>query len=185
MLRLSADSDKIENVEIVTNGTILPSPELLAAAKEYKHKIWFHLSNYSKNKALKDRLKYEQIAALFKENGVKFQMSSDLWWSRDSAWEEQKYSMTTLKAIYADCWFKGCVQVLNGKITTCPRASSGYQLGLIVPPANDFVELRNRCAGNDTKALRQELIDFYHKDSFFACRFCSHDENQVIPAIQI
>jgi organic radical activating enzyme len=185
MLMLCATTDKVKNVEIVTNGTLLPSAELLAAMAECSDKVWFHLSNYSANQNLQNILKYKQIIAILKDRGLKYQLSSNLLWSKDSAWVDQKYSHSVLKDVFALCWFKGCVQILNGKLSTCPRISSGYELGLAKSAQHDFIDLRKCHLGERSDVLRQELIDFYHKDYFEACRYCSHGEERIMPAIQM
>jgi organic radical activating enzyme len=176
MAAYCAQKNNIGAVEIITNGTIMPSMKLLEVCKKYNNKIYFHFSNYSKNEALKSILKYDEIIAVLKENSVKHKMSDDsIWNAEDTSLADRGYCEQRLKTMYEDCWFKGCAQVLNGKIATCPRASAAAELINM----NDYIDLKN------SKNLKKDFIDFYKKDSSEACRYCVRIGKRVTPAIQI
>jgi organic radical activating enzyme len=170
----------ISAVEIVTNGTIPPSRRLLEAAREHAMKAYFHLSNYSGNEALRPLLKYDTIIGLLKENGIKHQMSMNLVWNREDPLLPRPYTQPELQAMFDGCWLKRCVQALDGKLSLCPRLSSGYALGLISPMEDECVDLRK----SDTETLKQKLSEFYHKNCFSSCRYCVRIDEQIPPAVQ-
>jgi hypothetical protein len=85
-----------------------------------------------------------------------------------------------VKRRFADCWLKRTLEVKNGRTAICPKASSGYELGMAdASGAGEVVDLRG------DGDLRQALIDFYHKEFFEACRACLRIDEEVMPAEQI
>lgn len=55
MVRYAAAQTKIKFLYITTNGTIVPSAELISAMKQYKEKIKIDISNYSSTESLAER----------------------------------------------------------------------------------------------------------------------------------
>jgi hypothetical protein len=106
-------------------------------------------------------------------------MSMNLVWNREEALKPREYSDTDLKEMFDNCWLKRCIQVLNGKIYLCPRLASGYELGIVKPVEGEYIDLRN-----GAKTLKQDIINFYKKECFNACRYCVRIDEQVEPAIQ-
>lgn len=180
ILAVAAAHDMVGVVEVVTNGTLVPSPELLRIAEEYKHKVYFHISNYSVNSALSPRLKHDTIFAALKERNIKYQMSPALSWVKETPLSEQHCDLDQVKNMFADCWMKRTLEVKNGKIAICPKASSGYELGMANSSAvGEVVDLRG---GGD---IRGKLIAFYHRDFFEVCRGCVRIDEEVLPAEQM
>jgi hypothetical protein len=184
MAEFAAACDKIELVEIITNGTIIPSERLLDAIAAYRRKIFFAMNSY-KNPALKDRLKTAKITALLDERGIKHPLHADLRWYREEALKDRKYSPEQRRRLFENCWCKHSLQILDGKIAICPRASVALQLGLVETPPEDFIDLRKEDKASDAGKLRRELIAFYSKDNFAACGFCIPQTELVEPAIQM
>lgn len=73
LIEIAAQSSMISLIEIITNGTIVPSSVILDTIERYKEKIYFHISNYQDNPALTSRLKHEKIFGALKERDIKCQ----------------------------------------------------------------------------------------------------------------
>jgi organic radical activating enzyme len=181
MLAEAAESNKIPKIEIVTNGTMLPSAELLAVAKEFRHKVYFHISNYSVNESVKPFLKHDKLLPLLKANDIRYQMSTDMHWYREAPIQDYGTSEEKLREQFADCWAKRVLQVHNGIVAICPRTSGGYEIGTVPVIKSESLDLQNATAD----ALKQQFIDFYHKDYLKGCRFCTRSEEEVLPAEQL
>jgi organic radical activating enzyme len=179
ILEYCAQKDKIDSIEIITNGTLIPSAELLKVLRRVNDKVYIHFSNYSKNKELNNVLKYEQISAMLKAHGIKYQMANDLQWNReDRDLTDRDYPIEVLKKMYGDCWFKGCLQVMNGKICTCPRASATTELIPDSIPVADYIDIRSN------QNLYRSFVDFFSRDYVAACRYCVRTGENVLPALQ-
>lgn len=169
----------IATVEIITNGTIMPSALLLDVCKTHAEKVYFHLSNYSSNQELRSRLKYNEIVEVLKINGLKHQMSMNLDWNREEELRLHAYTEAELQSMFNSCWLKRCVQVFDGKVSLCPRLSFGRALNMLNPPNGECIDL---C--EESVSLKQSLIEFYQKKVFESCRYCVRHDERIEPAIQ-
>lgn len=183
IVQASVECEKIELVELITNGTVVPSEALLDVAERYKHKIYFAINDYSKNPALAGcgRLHRDEIVSLLDARGIKHPLFSDLHWYRQKPLEDQNYTPEQTRRLFNACWCKHSLQILDGILAICPRASLGHLLGLVKTPPQDIIDLRANGEGD----LRRELIRFYQKDSFFACAYCAPQKEVIEPAIQV
>jgi hypothetical protein len=180
ILAVAASVGGIGVVEIVTNGTVVPSPDVLRIAEEYKAKVYFHISNYSINPAVRPRLKHEAVFGALKKHGIKYQISPNPSWLREVPLAGRNGDDSQVKTMFSFCWLKRTLEVKNGRIAVCPKASSGYELGMVDGSSTgEVVDLR----GNGD--IRQKLIDFYHREFFEACRGCVRIDEEVMPAEQL
>jgi organic radical activating enzyme len=111
ILAEAAENNKIPKIEIVTNGTVLPSTELLSIVTEFRHKVCFHVSDYSVNESLKPFLKHDKLFPLLKENDIKYQMSTDMHWYHEAPIQDYGISEEKLREQFVDCWAKRVLQV--------------------------------------------------------------------------
>lgn len=176
LLEYAAEKDKVIHIAIVSNGTMLPSEKLIKVLKKY-NKINFYMSNYNGNPDIEPILKYEQIKALLKQNGLKYQMMESWEWFKELGFASDKLCESARRRNYETCHRTKCLQTLDRKIDICSKAFSGRNLGLI--NTKDFIDL------DKTANLRQDLIDFYQKDMVDACEYCLISTEKVAPALQI
>ena len=176
----SAACGKIELVELITNGTIVPSELLLDAIERHKDKVYLAINNYGVNPALKTQLHYEETVARLNERGIRHPLYSELSWYRQHPLKGQGYTSEQTRKMFANCWCKHSLQILNGVLAICPRASIGELLGLVPTPEEDVIRLREDITGD----TRQRLVDFYKKDSFVACGYCAPQSEVIPPAMQ-
>jgi hypothetical protein len=181
MISYIVKHDRIKTIEIITNGTLLPSKQLLDVVGDHSDRVYFHLSNYSQNQSIKHMLKYDKIIKMLNDCGIKHQMSMNLVWNKEESLKYRNYSSIELQAMFENCWLKRCVQIFNGKLSVCPRLSFGLALGFIEAPEDEFIELRNI----SVDSFLYKLIHFYKKNNFRSCRFCVRINEEIPPAIQI
>jgi organic radical activating enzyme len=181
MVRYAARKDEISIIEIITNGTLIPNQELIDIIKEHSKKIYFYISNYSKNTELKSVLEHERIVKVLKSNDIKYQLPTDITWFEEIHPSKKNYTLEQIKDIFKICSENPCICIFNGKIHVCAKSSSGYELGLIKIKNSDFIDLR-AVGGQE---LSKKLIDFYGKDYFDACKYCVRTNKKVMPAEQL
>ena len=181
MLAYVAENSKVGLVDIVTNCTILPSPELLNIAHEYRHKVFFGLSNYSSNQDLSPVLKRAEIIDLLKKNDIKHTLDTgEGQWFQFSL-KKCEYTLEEIKTLFANCHWHHCLYVLDGLLAVCPRSLIGNMLGAFHLNEDEVLLLRE----SSTEAIRKKLIQFYEMDHLDACRYCHRHEGLVAPAIQL
>lgn len=179
-LEFAASKNKVEKVWIVTNGTLLLSDKLIETAKKYRNKTVIWLSNYSKNEELKSKLKHDKILQQIKDAQLDYDYVEDLNWGYTSPIGTEKLRDDS-KEYFREC-SNNCVAVFGGKIYVCPRAGVFDLKGIYTPAESETIDL------NKT-VTKKQLKDFYSKESFSACNYCTVIEDRakgkVIPALQI
>lgn len=178
LIDIAVASPLVSVVEIITNGTLVPHQDVLDVVERHRERVYFHISNYAANGALAPRLKHEALFAAFRERGIKYQMAEAPVWHKEVPFTG-RLDDAAARAMFASCWIKRCVQIFDGRMAVCPKASSGYELGMIENAPGETVDLRSE--GD----LRQQLVAFYQRDFFDACRACARIDEDVLVAEQV
>lgn len=177
----AASQEKIGLVDIVTNCTILPSPELINAVREYRHKTFFGLSNYTKNQDIVSLLKREEIINVLKKNDIKHSLDTGNGkWFRYTL-EKCDCTQDQLKSIFTNCQWHHCLYVLGDILAICPRSLVGHTLGAFTLNDADMICLTQRAR----ERIREKLLTFFEKNFLDACRYCRRHSDLVDPAIQM
>ena len=176
MIEYACKKENIDIIQITTNGTMLPSKKLLEALKKNNKKANMYMSNYSANKNMLNIFKYDEIKKLLKENHIKFQIIEDLKWWKVLDFSKQELEPKIQKQNFENCYRTKCTQILNENIGVCSKALAAKELNII--NIKDFINI------NETKNLREDLINFYQKDIIDACKYCLISEEEIPPAIQ-
>lgn len=180
ILEYANSKPQIKAIRIHTNGTILPSKDLIKKIISL-NKVSVFLSNYSGNPSIKI-LKDEKIIELFDKYKVKYHRAP-----RDYTWGlvpqvnlEQDISDEQNIRQYLKCNFKYCPCLSDGKIYPCALAKHiadrGYHL-----KDTDCIDL------STDKSIRKDFINFYKRNSFEICKCCDFTTygSPIMPAIQI
>ena len=183
-LEYAASKNKIERVWIVTNGTILMNEDLIKTAVKYRNKVTIWLSNYSKNEDLKNKLKHEEFLKQIRENNLDYDYVQDLTWGYTSEMKKNKLREES-ESYFEECGIN-CVAVFGGKIYVCPRAGVFVLKGIYTPQIDEVIDLNIE---NKPGQLKKKLKDFYSREAFSACNYCSVMEDRghdrIMPAIQL
>jgi hypothetical protein len=182
MLEYAAQKEKIGLIDIVTNCTILPWPELLTVAEKYREKVFFGLSNYGGNPELASRLKRAEISARLKERKIAYTPDTGkVEWFRYEL-RECALDDAQLRAVFAGCQWHHCLYVLDGVLSICARGLAGHMLGAYALSGDERLDLRLASSWGET---RKKLLSLYEKDILSACRWCLRREGMVTPALQM
>lgn len=182
-LEYACSKKKIERVWIVTNGTLLLKENLIKTAKKYKEKTTIWLSNYSKNEELKTKIKHDEILKQINNAGLDYDYVQDLTWGFTS---ELNYNpIRNNEKEYFEYCKNNCVAVFEGKIYICPRAGVFSLKGIYTPKTDEVIDLNIE---DNARILKKKLIEFYSRDYFTACNYCTiledKSKDRILPAIQ-
>jgi MoaA/NifB/PqqE/SkfB family radical SAM enzyme len=181
MVACAAENKKVGLVDIVTNCTIVPSDELICAVEDYRHKVFFGLSNYSGNIELAPALKRPHIIRILKEHDIKHTLDTG-----EAHWFQYElhkcsYNDEQMRAIFVACHWRFCLYFLDGLLAVCPRSLVGHKLEAFKLPDDELIDIYDA----NTENLRRELERFYKKDFLSACRYCRRCNEKVKPALQM
>lgn len=169
------NNKKIMFANITSNGTIVPSEEVLKKLKDSRVKVIF--SDYGI-----ETQKIEAVKKLFEEYGIPYGYKKDLVWTSAGPTGERGKSIEQLKKEYKWCFSaKYCKTILNGRLYSCSRAAHLTDLGYLNSDI-DYMDLHKKRSRSE---FRKEIIDFYRQEYCMACDHCDHYlGEQITPGLQ-
>lgn len=167
LLCFLCSKDKVDNVWITTNGTILPDADLTAALRH--EKIYVEMSNYGHIEQMAKTVHY------FEAHGIQFSVFPNQIWSDVGGTECRNRSLDALKKEYSNC---NCQYVLkyvwDNKIWICPRAPRLSTLG-VFESEHDYIDLEKE----DRESLRDKLTGFFFQEYAEACNYCNQGDLDI------
>lgn len=183
ILEYLAARKKVRDVYVITNGTIIPSPNLFNILGKYSN-IHLWMSNYTANKEIERISKHAEILELCKSKQLSIIFDENLMWNTVSMPKIHHRSKPELLNYYQRC-LHPCISVIAGTIHPCPRAASFYAMKSCDFTQRDYVNLRS---GLGTAQVRKNIYDFFSRNVFQSCDLCDFHEDMakktMIPAIQ-
>ena len=158
-----AQYDSILQIDIITNGTILPRHGLLDCLKH--DNICVVVNDYGRLSKKKDAL----CDALDKA-GVKNRQNRNWAWADLGGFEPRNRNEVGLTRLFQECNFSTCTELLHGELYRCPRSSHGTNTGMISRYAEDYVEV---CDDSTSAEDLKERIRHLFEDKQFI-RACDH-----------
>lgn len=178
MVEYCAKKQKIKNIEIITNGTIVFSQNLLKALKKYRKKAFVVISNYSSNKEL-TCFKYDKIKDSLAINQVEYLFMSYPWFQRGAIYKRGR-DTKEIKEVFKKCWQRNCIALLDGKFHHCTRSIAIQRLSDFKFLQDEYIDIRK----SSKKSIIKQLRKFYLKDCFRVCDFCMTPSQKRIPRAQ-
>lgn len=189
--------DKIRAFNIVTNGTMMFSNELLESLRN-SHKVQVNISDYTRSPNLTLPLRHKQIMNALESYGISYSFAwsddSSFWFNPGKIYKRNRNKNDIIKNFRA-CRMP-CVSLMSGEgilcntpnntmiapigaLFVCPIASSLSRLRGMDEFEGDFIDIAN--------ATRDRILEFYGQDFYKVCDYCHNmwEAKQLIPiAIQ-
>lgn len=173
------DLDKIKNISVFTNGTIIPNENCMDQLKRQKVRV--HISNYGFN-----RDKITKLKTAFDKSNVRYYVRPYDFWQATGNLLKRNYTEEKKKYLFERCFERESFSYFNGKLYHCPRAAHGINIGAIPDIKDEYVDLMDSSITDDEilKQLKFQRI----KNYIDACDYCDGADSRkskVEPAIQI
>lgn len=163
VIKLLLKSDKVQRIEIVTNGTIIPKDKELI--KTLRHsKVMVSISVYP-------IVNSEPLVEFLKDNEIKYHIDKAKYWLNFGDATKRNRSTKELKKQFKTCSHV-CKSLINGQVHYCPRSSHGTDLGIIKNNQSDYVDLLDKETSIEEK--RELLNQLYRKKYVLACDYCDY-----------
>jgi hypothetical protein len=163
--KLLKHKDNIGYTRVVTNGTMVPSNDFFEAYAEVEN-AYIYISNYGEKSN-----KIDELIHKCREYGIKTYICPIMnsWTSLGPYHYKRDYTEPELKHLFSVCTAHFCVQMLNGRIYSCPRIPVLNEDGLIPFCEDDYCEIRRA----DEKEIEDKLHQYlYEKPYLEGCRYC-------------
>lgn len=166
IIRYCTEQEKLVQVQIVTNGTILPSEDVLEALANVKASVY--ISDYGTLSGNRSRLE-ESLS----QRGIAHFSDSNYIWDDMGGIERRNYTSERVGHVYQGCK-DICKTMVDGVVYVCPRAAHGDKLGIIPKREQDCVEV---LAGSISE-VRRKLRELYDVEYIEACYYCNAVEDR-------
>ena len=162
-------SKKIGEINIVTNGTVMPSSELIKAIESTKSIV--QISNYNLGTKYEEKIK--ELESCLRKSGIQFNINRQMQW-KDFYFpsKQQIFNLNSLREHMLCCnpVFRG---LNDKKFYYCHILWSAEQAGLWTPQKDrDFIKLDNVKTIADKEVLLAYDLGFVEKDYVSLCRVC-------------
>lgn len=171
VLEFILSRENIYQIEITTNGTILPKQGQISLLQNKKVKV--RISDYG---ALVDK---QKIIGCLEEYHIHYEILTPEKWIAAGGVDKRGRDMRELQKIYNNCHVgQDCKTLYEDKLFACARAASLYALGYM--KEQEYIEI-----GEQTST--QEIKEFLLKTYSEACDYCDRTEDLVYvePAVQL
>ena len=161
--------DKIGNIGIITNGTILPNEELINISKKYDVK--FDFSDYTD--AVDYKKKFDDAVKRVSDAGIRYEVNRSLRWCDFGFPEKNKnYDFDEVREHMLSCGplFHG---LNDGKYYYCHVAWSADKAKLLKNVQDDYIDLRTLGNGDEAKeAILEHSKGNMAKGFVKLCKIC-------------
>ncbi|WP_342758485.1 radical SAM protein [Kineothrix sedimenti] len=148
---------KIRAIEVTTNGTVIPSKEVLGLLAN--EKIIVKISDYGKYSNI------PKLTNIFEENHIKYTVYEDMQWIKAGGCDKRNRDLRIQISQYMQCPASHyCHTLMGNKIFICSRAASLYYLE-ILKEDNEYILI-------DNNRLKEDIKGLYLKPQCTACDYC-------------
>ena len=171
--------DRIHSFSITTNGTIMPSDNLLNLCKRYN--ILVRISNYTKALPRLER-QYEKMTGALKRNGIKFLLGNkDIdWMDYGFEYVNRKGTPEQLAAVFDAC-ATPCHEVRGDKFYFCVMARSVSENMQRNVGEDDYLDLSELKPGVNNKIFFEYIMGYSEKGYLDMCNYCHGAEVSQYP----
>jgi hypothetical protein len=154
----------VERVSIVTNGTIIPSKELLNVMQNSK--FFLRLSNYGK---LSD--KAERIIKLCEIHGIAYENTDYKFWCEGTRIDNYNRPHTETIRLFTRCTDTLRHKIHNGRFYLCCVGGDLCDLGIFDANSDNSVELLSNA--NAAAEIHDLVMKIHRLQPMDMCRYCS------------
>ena len=172
--------NQILTFAITTNGTILPSDEIIEACQKYD--VHIHISNYVRTLP-KLKRSYERLCSMLDENEISYDLSNE-----DEKWMDYGFDSLirsdteNLVDVFDHCKTP-CREIRGSKYYFCVQARAVSENMRFNVGAEDYLNLSEINDKEGKKALMEFGMGYSAKGYLDMCKYCYGAEaaNRIIP----
>jgi len=183
-------SDRFDKLEIITNGTVIPSQNLINSVKQYGNKIYrFLVDNYnisSKISEIRSALDENNIPYIVRDNNSKKSHCDG--WVDFGKLDTIIHDENETEEIFKKCAFvqklSFCFGIYKGYMTPCGEVR--WRLGLGKASVDEYIDLMDSSLSVDEQ--RRKISNMYNGKFLETCRYCNamlEDSPRFQPAEQL
>ncbi len=163
--------EKIKEISIFTNSTIIPNQKVLTLFQNPKIKLL--LDDYgelSRN--------FNALVSICEEKNIRYLKQKFLHWDDLGTFDAEETDETILMNRFRFCSFGNVNSFMKGKLYRCTTAARLEDIGLIKDDPTDYVDFRQE---KERDSFQKEIIQLLYQKSYHqGCRICAGISNSKI-----
>lgn len=163
-------SEKIGDITIISNGTVIPTSDIVEAMK--RNRVRLRLSDYG---SLSVNL--PKVRKLCDEQKIECFVLHELWTDMGQIYRHE-YGMDELNSLFADCPFAFDLLLLEGQLCRCAHVAHLNHLRKIDTSEHDCIDF-TKLSMEDVDKKRDELRQYMQIDYLEGCQYCNGIKNSV------
>lgn len=168
-LDLISQFDNVGLISIMTNGTILPSPELIRRLRD--RRVYVTISNYG---ALSKNL--SAITDMFDAEHILYRVYEMDGWRDCNSIEYVEMDLAALERKYRNCSVNNCYTLHNGRLYRCPYNAGVSILQAVPEEMLDFLRIDSL----ESEQVGEAMQAFMQVTSSQICKFCKGRPKGVV-----
>jgi organic radical activating enzyme len=154
--------ERISDICILTNGTILPTDKLLNAMTDNRITIW--ATEYEDTKQ-----RLPEIINMFNNINVPVYTLKLSGWQDCAKLEYHERTPQQLKTLMEECCISGALPIKDGKLFGCPYAGSLYALSAVPTSTHEYVNL---LSDESDESLKNQIVKLMKLQYLKVCSYC-------------
>lgn len=191
VIRYLADNKPVGKIEVITNGSIIPSQAMIDCLSILNNRVLFLIDNYGEHLS-KHVLKVANILdSLAVSYRIRNYTSDDPHcngWVDFGSHDNRGYTFEEKKQVFQKCAYPSklgfCNVIVDGKMYLCSKSRRLIELGII--HGEEYVDFFDDTYSIDEK--RKKILLLNKLDYLEACAYCSgfsEDSERFVPAEQM
>lgn len=172
IIRICSDCSKIFQLELTTNGTVMPPEEVFSALQNSR--VHVHISLYDFI-TVKQKQTRDALIAKLEDYNIPYEFASHPMWLDFGDVVHREYPPHEKRVMFYQCPMNSCSIFNNRVLYRCGKSSYLHQHGKI--PVNDAVirldEIHSR------KEMRKAVHRFFNVRTLLACSYCSNHPTEI------
>lgn len=157
--------EKVKEISIFTNSTIIPNDALISVLKNNKVKLL--LDDYGSLSRNLDR-----IVSICNKNNIRYVIQKFSRWDDLGDFSDKNYTDQEVERLFKYCSFANVMSLMKGKLYRCTTAARIADIGYIEESEKDYVSFLEEQMNIEEK--RQEIRQLiYDKKYHNGCRRCN------------
>lgn len=178
VISFCSSCNQIIDIDITTNGTIIPKDKVFLALKDSR--VVVHISDYRHidERLIENRKKFIEKLEEYKIPYVFFSQEHENWLDFGDIYN-RSYNGFERGQVFYQCPLNSCTTYNDKKLYRCGRSSYLNQNDVIETVMIDVSKIVSR------REMRKKIHKFYSASYLKACNYCNKKPESIVPGIQI
>lgn len=178
--KLRQYENRMDRLEIITNGTIIPLDELIGELKGFEIKLNLMVDDYGPDKSVHALAAYKKFQEIKGANVIlRDYHSEDMhcggWVDHGIRTDSVQKSPEEAKGLFKKCAYPQklafCPSIVDGKIYSCSQQRRAIELGLVEAAPSEVFDLFD--SSQSDASIKERINALYNTDMLSACAYCN------------